>query len=174
MIPVDGYGPVGDFELTNQDGQPFGSNDLKGKNWIGNFIFTRCQGPCPILSAKVAGLQKEFNKAGNLHFVSFSVDPDFDDPSVLKTYAKKYDADHKRWHFLTGKRKDIYNLIRTSFKLAVEEPPSASTDVMHILHSLHLVFVDQDGKIEGYYNSTDPRAVSDLKLKLSHLVKHPS
>ena len=47
---------ISDFKLTDQDGKPFGFENLKGKVWAVNFIFTRCQGPCPLMTEKMAEL----------------------------------------------------------------------------------------------------------------------
>src|SRR5436190_7711421 len=48
--PLPSYGTLPRFELVNQDAQPFGSEQLIGKIWIADFIFTTCPGPCPIIS----------------------------------------------------------------------------------------------------------------------------
>jgi cytochrome oxidase Cu insertion factor (SCO1/SenC/PrrC family) len=56
--PLPSYGRVPDFELVNQDAQPFGSKELAGKVWIADFIFTTCPGPCPIISTRMSELQK--------------------------------------------------------------------------------------------------------------------
>ena len=50
--PLPHLGNVGQFSLTNQDNQKFGSADLAGKVWIADFVFTNCHGPCPIISSR--------------------------------------------------------------------------------------------------------------------------
>ena len=173
LVPTEGFGSVGAFTLINQDGVPFGSKELDGNIWVGNFIFTRCAGPCPIISGKMAGLQKEFGQHANLKFISFSVDPNYDKPPVLSQYAKTYGAKKGTWYFLTGSRPEVYDLIREKFRLAVQESEMMEMPENndHILHSLHFVLVGKKGDIQGYYNSNDPEAVSDLKVKLNYLLK---
>ena len=59
--------------------------------------------------------------------LSFTVDPEYDTPQVLRDYAARFAADPERWLFLTGPRDQVYSLIRESFHLAVEanETPDA-------------------------------------------------
>src|SRR5688500_4799185 len=47
------------FELTERSGEPFGSEQLRGKVWIADFIFTRCGGTCPRMTAEMAALQQK-------------------------------------------------------------------------------------------------------------------
>ena len=83
---IQDYGLVPPFQLTNQDGQPFGSSDLAGKIWIADFIYSTCPGPCPMISTRMSEMQKPLEKT-DVHFVSFTVDPDKDTPAQLREYA---------------------------------------------------------------------------------------
>ncbi len=85
---VSSYGTVPTFQLTNQNGQPFGSGQLAGKIWIADFIYTTCPGPCPMISGRMSELQKPLEKS-DVHLVSFSVDPKKDTPAVLSDYARE-------------------------------------------------------------------------------------
>ena len=73
------------FALTDQDGKPFSNNDLRGKAYICDFIFTTCGSACPIMTHKLADVQK--NTPADVQLVSFSVNPEHDTPAVLKEYA---------------------------------------------------------------------------------------
>lgn len=159
-------GSVGEFRLINQDGKTVTRNDLKGKVWVADFVFTRCMGPCPLLTRRMAALQKEFAKEDDLRFVSFSVDPDYDKPEILKSYAEGFGANLDQWHFLTGPREEIYSLIRENFKLAVAPTGENESGGMDILHSLHFVLVDSDARIKGYFNTAEDGAVDRLKEEL--------
>src|SRR6266849_11204755 len=55
---VSSYGTVPEFVLVNQDGQNFGSAELRGKIWIADFIYTTCHGPCPMIRSRMSELQK--------------------------------------------------------------------------------------------------------------------
>ncbi len=161
-------GFVEDFTLVDQNGKRFGRADLNGKVWVANFIFTRCLGPCPLLSRQMSELTKEFPATSGVEFVSISVDPAYDKPAVLKTYAEGWGAESSRWHFLTGEKAKVYGLIRGSFHLAVEENSEASRSPgEEFIHSLYLVLVDKAGHILGYYHGTSASDMKRLRERLS-------
>jgi cytochrome oxidase Cu insertion factor (SCO1/SenC/PrrC family) len=106
---VAGLLPVGqavpDFTLTERSGKIVTKADLLGKMWIADFVFTRCSGPCPQLSARMQRLQLHFKNEPNLKLVTFSLDPTVDTPSVLHDYAKRFHAE--RWWFLTTEKESL-------------------------------------------------------------------
>ena len=164
---VSSYGTVPSFQLTNQNGQPFGSVQLAGKIWIADFIFTTCPGPCPMISTRMSELQKPLQKT-DVHLVSFTVDPEKDTPEVLRGYAEKLHAQSGRWDFLTGAQSAIYHLSRDGFKLAVSE---GSEETGIPVHSTRMVLVDRHGEIRGYYEATEADAVTKLLADTSHLLR---
>lgn len=99
-------GTLPDFHLTDQEGRVVRSSELRGKVLAIDFIYTRCPLPdvCPRLSANFATLQRHFAQAlgHDLVLLSVTVDPDFDTPAVLADYAKRWAAESRGWHFLTG------------------------------------------------------------------------
>jgi protein SCO1/2 len=101
-LPV--IGPAPDFSLTSQDGAAVSLADYRGRVVAVTFIFTTCMDTCPLLTAKMAGVQSDLgDKFGTkIAFVSISVDPEHDTPAVLKDYAETFGADLKGWAFLTG------------------------------------------------------------------------
>lgn len=155
------FGAAPDFALTERGGQAVTRADLRGKVWVANFIFTRCGGPCPLLSEKMAGLQKRLADP-DLRLVSFSVDPAYDTPEVLKAYAGRYGADPHRWWFLTGETEPVYAVIRDGFHLAVAPDPSGK-EGEQVVHNLSFVLVDRQGRIRGYYGGTDETELEKLR-----------
>ncbi len=124
--------------------------------WIANFIFTRCPGVCPLLTARMAKLQQELEKReeNSVRFLSFSVDPKWDTPERLRQYAQRHGADPEKWFFLTGELKDLQRLIQRGFRLsAVRMPPRdpQASDTPVIAHSDRFVLIDPRGRIRGYY-----------------------
>src|SRR5207249_82727 len=101
--PLPDIGPVRPFSLIERSGQTVEHSDLLGKVWVAGFVFTRCSGSCPQISATMARLQKELAGQPDVVLVSFTVDPEYDTSKVLREYAESYQADPKRWLFLTGK-----------------------------------------------------------------------
>jgi protein SCO1/2 len=164
---VQSYGTVPPFQLVNQNGQPFSSNQLAGKVWIADFIFTSCPGPCPMISSRMSELQKPLEKT-DVHLISFSVDPEKDTPEVLRGYAEKLHAQPARWDFLTGPKATIYDLTKNGFSLAVSD---GSEEAGVPVHSTRMVLVDRHGKIRGYYDALEPDAVTKLLADTSHLLR---
>ena len=164
---IPSHGTVPHFQLTNQDGRPFGKADLTGKIWIAGFIFTVCPGPCPMISSRMSDLQKPLRDT-DVHLVSFTVDPDTDTPAVLRGYADKLKAQPGRWDFLTGSKAALYDLSQNGFKLGVsEDGGEAGTPV----HSTRLVLVDRKGMIRGYYDALAPDAVTKILADANHLLR---
>ncbi len=158
-------GRVADFYLTESSGKTLRRADLIGRVWVADFIFTRCQGPCPIMSGKMAELQRKL--PSEVSFVSFSVDPEFDTPEVLRKYGQKYGAERGRWHLVTAKRSTIYEAIRKNFNL----PGQGPDDEGGIVHSDRFVLVDRQGAIRGYYDGTDDGDVALLEKDAAELLR---
>ncbi len=160
-LPRDAVVPS--FQLIDQNGAPFGSQQLLGKIWIADFVYSTCPGPCPMISSRMGELQKPLRDS-DVKLVSFSVDPQHDTPEVLRDYAAKLNAEPGRWHFLTGDKGTIYRLSRDGFKLAAGAGEAAGP-----IHSTRMVLVDRSGVIRGYYDATDADAVTRLLADVTHL-----
>src|SRR5436305_2111619 len=63
------------FSLTDQNNHTITDRDLRGHPYVAAFIFTQCAGPCPMMSGKMASLQKTIHNPG-VKLVSFTVDPE--------------------------------------------------------------------------------------------------
>jgi protein SCO1 len=169
--PDDDYGRVADFSLTERSGKIVGRADLAGKVWVAAFIFTRCAGPCAQVSSSMAKLQQDLAPNQDVVLVSFTVDPEFDTPQVLREYAERFGADAGHWLFLTGERAKLYSLIRTSFLLGVERNETPETQPGYAVdHSTKLVLVDSRGHIRGYFDGTSPSDIAELKQRITVLV----
>ena len=151
-----------DFALTavTVDGtSPFDLRAMRGRAWIAGFVYTRCAGPCPMLTANMAALQKKLPKAIGL--LSVTVDPDNDSPEVLTLYARKFGADPQRWFFLTGEKTELIRLVRDGFLLPVVENAAAAPGE-RVAHSTKLVLVDADARVRGWYDGEDQAALDAL------------
>ncbi len=151
-------GDVPQFELVSQDGQPFHSQALAGKIWVADFIYTTCPGPCPRMTSQMREVQDAVSKLPDVRLVSFTVDPAQDTPPVLAAYAKLHGASPAMWYFLTGPVPVLQTLDRDSFKLG-------NIDAS-MQHSTRFALVDQQGRIRGYYDTSEssaiPKVISDI------------
>ena len=150
VVTTADFGKPGLFKLTDMAGKPFPSQKLQGKVWIASFVFTRCTGPCPAVTATMARLQEELKDIPNLQLVTFTVDPERDDPAELTRYAANFQADPSRWTFLTGTEKEIHGLMKEGFKLGISRPKTPVKG-QEFDHSTKIVLVDGEGTINGYF-----------------------
>ncbi len=101
---------IPDVALLNQDGKKVLLKSFlrpKDKVIILDFIFGTCTTICPVLSASFVNFQNKLGaEAGKVQLVSVSIDPEHDNPKVLKAYLKRYKA-KPGWDFLTGSRENI-------------------------------------------------------------------
>ncbi|MGA9521077.1 MAG: SCO family protein [Myxococcaceae bacterium] len=169
-VPPPVLYPLPEFTFTRQDGQPFGSQQLRGRVWVANFIFTRCPTVCPAFTRKMAGIQHRTEKLGAaVHLVSFSVDPDYDTPEVLTAYAQTHRADLRSWSFLTGRQQAMQQTVVSGFKQSMQQTGQRDDVNGGILHGTHFVLVDRDLQIRGFYSSNDDEAVARLLQDLETL-----
>lgn len=156
-------GNIPQFEFTNSDGNTVTLDNLKGKVWVADFIFTTCTMACPMMTGNMNIVHKKFKKNDNVRLVSISVYPEYDTPEVLKNYASQYDADTEKWLFLTGKEDAVKDIIRDGFKIGDYE------DI--IFHSEKFALVDKKGIIRAYYNGMKSEDMKQLKKDINALLK---
>ncbi len=167
QAPLPIYGEVPAFTLVDQQGQPVSRDTLQGSVWVADFIFTRCAGQCPMVSAQMAQLAALLAHRPGVRLVSFTVDPAWDTPEVLARYAAQYRRSDAAWSFLTGDEATIRRLCREGFHVALSEQ---GTDAEPITHSTRLVLVDRQGHIRGYYDATDESAMRQLRRDLRRVL----
>lgn len=157
---------VSDFEYTTQDEESLSRDDLEGDWWVAYFMYTNCTIVCPTTTPNMVSVQNQLDEYGlNPQIVSFSIDPDYDTPDVLKDYASEYGADLNNWHFLTGYEfADIQELSRDSFKTVLED---GGPEEHQYVHSTSFFLINPDGEIIKRYDGMSGEAmdllVSDLK-----------
>ena len=154
--PLPELGHVGSFSLVNEAGTPVSEGSLRGTVWIADFFFTRCPTICPRITRRMRALQiAGQSQASAPRLISFSVDPDNDTPPVLLDYAHRYQADLRTWSFLTGDLQVVKRTVVDGFKLALDGKAEPGAENGGIIHGSHLVLVDRQLTIRGYYRSDD-------------------
>ena len=160
---LEQLGNVGTFELTDQQGRAVSARTLRGHVWAAAFFFTRCPTVCPRITRRMRDLQVAAGKQSlPIQLVSFSVDPDNDTPEVLQAYAKQYGADLAMWRFLTGDLEVVRKTSEQGFKLALDGKVKPGADHLGLFHGSHLVLVDKDGQIRGYYRTSEDEQMAQL------------
>ncbi len=158
---------VPEFSFTSQSGEPVTLEDLKGKIWVADFIFTRCPGPCPIMSARMAELQSAMKDAGDdVRLVSVSVDPAHDTPQVLAEYAGRYGADPAKWIFLTGDPAKVDEfVVKGMLQPLMRDPEGVPA------HSQKFVVVDAQGMLRTYHELDDRELIPKILTDIGALIR---
>lgn len=159
------YHQVANFSLTDQSGLTITNETVKGKIYVANFFFATCQSICPEMSTNLIDVQAAFKDDDSLLILSHSVNPLHDTVEVLKGYGETYHADKNKWHLMTGDKKHIYDLAKTSYLINALEDDGTPEG---FVHSELFLLVDTKGRIRGMYDGTDKaqvkRLIEDIKL----------
>jgi protein SCO1/2 len=155
---------IPDFCLTNQNHQAVSASDLRGQVWVADIIFSRCEGPCPKMTARMSEIQSALAPQLPVRLVSLTTDPGYDTPEVLRAYGSRFGASHDRWWFLTGDPRALAHLAVDGLKFAASgktvEERTAPADLF--VHSTFFVLVDQQGQARAVYHYGD----RDMKQRL--------
>ncbi|HEY0455366.1 MAG TPA: SCO family protein [Verrucomicrobiae bacterium] len=163
------------FTLTNQLGVPVTAASLTGNVVIADVVFTRCGGPCPQMTRKMAELQSAIPPQAPIRFLTFTTDPGYDTPAVLKKYGEKFGADFNRWSFLTGQNSEFAIVMREGLKLFTEEvkPQERLTPEDLFVHSTLFVILDKHGRLRGAFDKDDSDFIAKVKMATRQLAKEP-
>ena len=140
-------GPAPEFTLTTQDNARLSLRDLRGKVVAVTFIFASYTDTCPLLTAKLAGVQAKLGAdfGSKVFFVSVTVDPERDTPEVLKRYAQAHGAKPAGWAFLTGTRAEIGD-VEKKYGIFAKKNPRGDVD-----HTFLTSLIDRDGVLRVQY-----------------------
>ncbi len=165
-----------DFELPECMGGTVSRESLRGHRWVANFVFTRCAGPCPMMTRDMSELHRRVARTNpDFQFVTFTVDPDYDTPEVLKKYADTFLADHERWKFVTGNEEPLYDLIRQGFvQVVIPEVPEKRIPGFDIAHSNRAVLVNEDCIPVATFLMNVPEDVVKLRRIIEGKVEFPT
>ncbi|POS02909.1 protein SCO1/2 [Flavobacterium croceum DSM 17960] len=153
---------IADFAFKNQNGKIITQKEYEDKIYVADFFFTTCKTICPRMTNNMVWLQNKIKNNPHVKLVSFSVTPDIDSVSVLKKYAVQKGVIDSKWNLLTGNKKDIYYLARTSFLVVKTGKPEELYDMVH---TENFVLVDRKKRIRGYYDGTNLNGPTEEGVK---------
>ncbi|MGA2175737.1 MAG: SCO family protein [Verrucomicrobiota bacterium] len=171
--PLPVYGALPPFQLTDQNNRTTTLESLRGQIWIADVIFTRCAGQCLIMSAHMKDLQSALPPGSPVKLLSFTTDPAFDTPAVLKKYAGRFGARDGQWVFLTGDKAALRRATVDGLKLTVVDkaPGDQENATDFFIHSAKFVLIDKSGRIRGYYDGETPEAVTQVLAAAQSLAR---
>lgn len=158
---------IQDFSFINQDGDTVTQKDFNGSVYVTDFFFTTCQTICPIMSTQMERIAEKFKGNMNVKFISHTVDPEIDTVEQLKQYAIKHNADTRQWMFVTGDKKDLYEIARKSYLLNAEQGDGGPDD---FIHTQNFALIDKDKHIRGFYDGIDTTEMNQLMKDIDLLL----
>ena len=128
---ADGKRVFPDIQLTTHEGETvaFYTDLIENRQAFVYFIYTRCTGTCVPSTKNLVQVQKllKENTDEEVLFIAITLDPEHDDPTVLKEYRERHGI-RDDWVFLTGDVREINQLRRNigffDFDLEVDSDKS--------------------------------------------------
>ncbi len=161
------FNSIPPFSFINQDNKIITEKDYEGKVYIADFFFTSCPSICPKMTNTLSIVQEKLKDEPGFAILSHTIDPEFDDPSKLKAYAQKNNADSSIWNFVTGDRDAIYDLCENYYMAFAQKDSLAEGGY---LHSGFLILIDKHKYVRGAYDGTRAELAdsiaADVKLLL--------
>ena len=155
------------FCFINQYNEKVTEESVKNKIYVTDFFFTTCQSICPIMSTQLERVYTQFSTNNEVMILSHTVSPEEDSVNILKQYAMLHGVKDKRWLFLTGEKKQLYDMARHAYLLNNEYGLGDEDD---FIHTQNFALVDKEKHLRGFYDGTDSadvtRLISDIKLLL--------
>ncbi len=138
---------VPDFLYLNQDSLYISNEDYANKVYLVEFFFTSCPTICPIMNKNMKRIYDVYGNREDFGIASFTIDPEHDTPTVLKSYAELFVDKNPSWHFLTTTHKEeVYELANKGFNIFAEVNPSVAGGFEH---QGYFALVDRKGFIRS-------------------------
>ena len=137
---------VPSFLMLNQDSLMISNEDFVGKVFLVEFFFTRCPTICPIMNKNMKILDDQFGERADFGIASFTIDPENDQPHILKKYAEDYNVKSQNWHFLTDKKSNVYELANSGFSIFAGINPAVAGGFEH---QGYFALIDKRGYIRS-------------------------
>tara|TARA_R110000868_G_scaffold263418_2_gene522030 strand:+ start:104 stop:847 length:744 start_codon:yes stop_codon:yes gene_type:complete len=137
---------VPSFSFTNHNGETITDEDYLGKVYVLEFFFTTCPTICPRMNKNLIQIQNTFGGFEDFGVASFTINPDYDTPEVLKNYAEQYGVTNPNWHLMTGDKDAIYKLANEGFNLYTAEEEGVAGGFEH---SGNFALIDKKGFIRS-------------------------
>jgi protein SCO1/2 len=143
-------GPAPRTVLVDSEGKPFDLAKMRGKVVLVSFVYTTCNGVCPLTTQALAGVQKKLREAllwgKSVEFVSITLDPKRDTSRVLRDYGRLFKADPAAWHFVTGSEEKVNEVIK-AWDMWVKSDSKGVLD-----HPSRVFLIDGRGRQREIYN----------------------
>lgn len=167
-LPVAGQAP--NFTMNNLNGQPVSMQNLTGKIRLVTFFYTHCPDECPLTAFEMEQVQNQLKQQGlfgtKVDFISISIDPVGDTPTLIRRFANHAHADFNGWYWLHGNAATTTQVLN-KWGIQVKQGTNPET----IEHVIKTELIDANGNIRATYTTTQlptKQVLADIHSLLSH------
>lgn len=154
-----------DLTGVNQDGETVSLFDLKGKTVVFAQFYSRCSMCLGHNKVIMQELHDELKANPNVHFVTVTLDPDFDSPEKLKEAAEIWNAKTQSWWMLNVPKDELTKYCREQlwyFDYVDNADKTSASDA--ISHDMGIAVIDTESKLRVKVDLFKPRSNDDMSL----------
>ncbi|MBC7868131.1 MAG: SCO family protein [Gloeobacteraceae cyanobacterium ES-bin-316] len=183
------------FKFVNQDGKVFTQSDTDDKVYVTEYFFTTCEGICPKMNANMRRIFDQYKDNPQFLIVSHTCMPEVDSLPLLKAYEQKMlngilmrkdDGSYKlnqlqgaadvkvnntNWHFVTGDKKQLYEMARQGYMIDNGKPDSLQRIEDEFIHTQFFALVDKYRRVRGIYDGLKEEEIQKLMVDIKGLLK---
>ncbi|MBI3235099.1 MAG: SCO family protein [Bacteroidetes bacterium] len=160
---------IPDFSFIDQHGKALTQTYFDSGATVVNFFYSTCDSICPRMNGNVLNIYEKYLGDPTIHFLSHTVDPEYDNSSILSQYAKNLNAKYHKWRFVTGNKNDIYKIAVEGYLLPTGYDEKMPTDSIKFFHSQNLLLIDNHHRIRGIYDALQSYDIKRLDDELTVL-----
>ncbi|MFW5759513.1 MAG: SCO family protein [Cyclobacteriaceae bacterium] len=161
------YHSIPEFAFVDQDSSWVTEETMAGKIYVADFFFTTCPTICPLMKNQMMRVYDKYENNPEVVLLSHSIDPVYDSVRVLKDFASRLGVKSEKWHFVTGKKEDIYSIGEKSYMVTTQEDENEPGGY---IHSGAFILVDKERRIRGFYDGTVREDVDELMKDMDILL----
>ena len=185
---------VPEFSFVNQDGKILSQRDTDDKVYVAEYFFTTCQGICPKMNANMRRIFDQYKDVPNFMIVSHTCMLEVDSVPLLKAYEQKMingilmrkddgsykinqvqgasnlKANNPNWQFVTGDKKQLYDMARLGYMIDNGKPDSLQRIEDEFIHTQFFALVDKYRRVRGIYDGLKEEEVQKLMVDIKSLL----
>jgi protein SCO1/2 len=161
------YHHIAEFSFVNQDSMIITNDAFQNKIYVADFFFTTCPTICPIMKAQMLRVYEAFKENDHVFILSHTIDPNYDTVALLHEFADRLGVNSNKWHFVTGKQEEIFDIGQTSYMVSALEDQNEPGGY---IHSGAFILVDKERRIRGMYDGTKEDQVNRLIKDIPRLL----
>ena len=123
------------------------------------------------MNEHMVAVYKAFQGNKDVVIMSHTVDPLKDSVPALKAYSLRFDANPAQWMFLTGDKKQLYDMARYSYLISADDDTAGISIDKDFIHNKHYVLIDRHGRVRGFYDGLEPGEVQKMIGDITELLK---